>query len=675
MQDFSLPSCMKNQHVYASMLTKCVKVWMPESVEELRGCFECTEWEVFLNACNTVSEATDVVSSYISFCEDLIIPQKKVKIFPNNKPWITKSLKATLNKKKIAFQTGNKTDRKSVQKVLVKEIKEQRKVYKEKVESQFQQGNMADAWTGLKALTGQTKASNSATVVALDEQKEFSEKLNEFYCRFERDDLKDELQKVIGNLYEQLHNDCSDVSSETENYMKIEAQEVETLFRKLKTKKAVGPDNISGRILKSCASQLCNIFSQLFSWSVIDCCVPDLWKKSVICPVPKKSKPVSLNDYRPVALTSIVMKCFERLILKQIILQTASYQDPNQFAYKLNRSTDDATLTLLHNAYSHLEKTGSFVRILFIDFSSAFNTIQPHLMALKLLSYDVSPHLVLWIISFLVNRSQSVRFQQAISSVCCTSTGSPQGTVLSPVLFTLYTNDCTGNSTTPLVKYSDDSALQDLSNSHSMYCDRVNMLATWCKDNYLELNVQKTKEMLIDFRKNPQNVPDLYICGEKVERVSEYKYLGTIIDDKLNFTANTNLIYRKCQSRIFCLQKLRSLNVNTKVLQGFYRCFIEAILTFSFICWYGNLSVRSKNVLNRVVKVCSKIVGERQSSLNVLYEERAFRKAQVIVSDNSHGLSQYYELLPSGRRYRTPKFRLLRTKKSFIPMSIQFLNK
>ena len=524
---------------------------------------------------------------------------------------------------------------------------------------------MADAWKGLKTLTGQTKVSNSSAM-PFDKQQEFSQKLNEFYCRFERNDLKDKLQEVKENLQR-----CSSDINTCDTDANIDEKEVESLFSKVKVKKAVGPDNICGRLIKSCASQLSKIFSILFSWSLKDCCVPDLWKKSVICPVPKKNKPVSLNDYRPVALTSIIMKCFEKIVLKNLLVQTTPFMDSNQFAYKPNRSTDDATLTLLHNTYSHLEKAGSFVRILFIDFSSAFNTIQPHLMAQKLLSYDVSSRLVLWITSFLSNRSQSVRYQQALSSVRHTSTGSPQGTVLSPVLFTLYTNDCTGTDITPVIKYSDDSAVQDLSNCDRTYFDRVNVFASWCKENYLDLNVQKTKEMLIDFRKNPDTVPDLFINGVKVDRVHEYKYLGTVLDDKLNFTANIHNVYKKCQSRIFCLQKLRSLHVNPKILQEFYRCFVESVLTFSFICWYGSLNVKNKNVLNKVVNVCSKIVGVKQNGLNVLYERRVVRKANVIVNDRMHGLSQYYELLPSGRRYRVPKCRVLRTKNSFIPMSIQ----
>ena len=103
-----------------------------------------------------------------------------------------------------------------------------------------------------------------------------------------------------------------------------------------------------------------------------------------------------------------------------------------------------------------------------MDFSSAFNTIQPHLLVQKLLTYSVSSRLTLWLTSFLVNRFQSVRFQSVVSSLKSTSTGSPQGTVLSPVLFTIHTNDCIGSDSTLLVKYSDDTAVEDLSNSDSV---------------------------------------------------------------------------------------------------------------------------------------------------------------------------------------------------------------
>ena len=450
---------------------------------------------------------------------------------------------------------------------------------------------------------------------------------------------------------------------------------VEPLFKKINPRKACGPDNICGRVLRHCAAELSIIFSQLFSWSLRDSVVPSLWKTSIICPVPKNRSPSELNDYRPVALTSIVMKCFEKLVLKRLLSQTHLQHDPLQFAYKQNRSTDDATLTLLHNAYTHLDNSGSFVRILYIDFSSAFNTIQPHLMALKLLSLDVNPSLILWICSFLLHRSQSVRFQSMLSSCRSTSTGAPQGTVLSPVLFTLYTNDCRGTPLCPLIKYSDDSALQDLPNSHSHFLEQVLSFTLWCRENFLDLNVRKTKELVIDFRRDPPEIPDLFIDGIKVERVTHYKYLGTIIDHKLNFNDNTQAIFKKCQSRIYCMQKLRSIGVNSFILQNFYRCFIKSILTFGFLIWYSGLSEQNKNVLKKVVKVCGKIAGIEQESLDVIYKSRVLKKGSVIIKDPMHVLHKCFELLPSGRRYRSLPGKKIRTRNTFVYKAIEHFNK
>ena len=163
------------------------------------------------------------------------------------------------------------------------------------------------------------------------------------------------------------------------------------------------------------------------------------------------------------------MKCFEKVVLSRLVPRIQPHVDPLQFAYKKDRGTDDATLTLLHHAFTHLDHKGSFVRILFIDFSSAFNTVQSHVLAHKLTQAGVNAKLVLWIVNFLVERTQKVHFQSSVSSSMTTSTGSPQGTVLSLFLFTLYTNDCRGRKEAPITKYSDDSATLDLSNDDNYY--------------------------------------------------------------------------------------------------------------------------------------------------------------------------------------------------------------
>ena len=114
--------------------------------------------------------------------------------------------------------------------------------------------------------------------------------------------------------------------------------------------------------------------------------------------------------------------------------------DPLQFAYSAGKDAKDGKLFYLNKLYKHLQLPQSHVRILFADFSSAFNTIQPHILAQKLISnFSLQPDLVLWIVDFLADSCQQV-FVNMLSSVqAVTCTGSPQGCVLSLLLYILYT--------------------------------------------------------------------------------------------------------------------------------------------------------------------------------------------------------------------------------------------
>ena len=212
------------------------------------------------------------------------------------------------------------------------------------------------------------------------------------------------------------------------------------------------------------------------------------------------------------------MKCFEKIVLHHLLDLTKGMQDPFQFAYKPNRSIEDAILTLLHNTFHHKNSPKPYVRIPFADFSSAFNTIKQYYLAKKLVRLNISPKLVIWIINFLSHRKQFVRFKGVLSGQRSTSTGVPQGCVLFPVLFTLYTNDCTGTENTIFIKYSDDTAFVDLSNFIPHYIE-AGRFTTWYKINFLDLNVTKTMELLIDFRKQPPAASPITMDGEIVERV------------------------------------------------------------------------------------------------------------------------------------------------------------
>ena len=131
-----------------------------------------------------------------------------------------------------------------------------------------------------------------------------------------------------------------------------------------------------------------------------------------------------------------------------------------EFAYQTNRSADDAVALDLHYVMKHLEQSSTYARILFVDFSSAFNTIIPVKLFDKLVSLNVHPAICHWTLIYLLHRPQSVKVNNSLSKPVILNTGAPQGCVLSPFLFTLFTNDCvSGNQSVRVVKLSDGTSV------------------------------------------------------------------------------------------------------------------------------------------------------------------------------------------------------------------------
>ncbi len=384
--------------------------------------------------------------------------------------------------------------------------------------------------------------------------------------------------------------------------------------------------------------------------------------------VPKNSKPSCLNDYRPVALTSTVMKVFERLLKKHICSSIPVTLDPLQFAYRPNRSTDDAISQVLHY--------GNYVRLLFIDYSSAFNTIVPTKLAVKLSDLGLNTSLCDWIQDFLTARPQVVKVSQFTSNSTL-NLGAPQGCVLSPLLHSLYTHDCvSSHSSTSIVKFVDDTVVLGLINNddEAAYLDEVERLTSWCQDNCLSLNVSKTKELIVDFRKRQQRpYTPLMISGTPVERVSNFKYLGVNISEDLTWTTRIQTQVKKARQRLYHLRQLRKFRVSPAILKTFYSGAIESVLTQCISVWYGNSSNQDCKALQRVVRLAERISGSALPSLQVIYLKRCKSRA-VKIKDSTHPGNHLFRLLPSGKRFRSMMAKTERLRRSFFPQAIRLLN-
>ncbi|KAI3352575.1 hypothetical protein L3Q82_005511 [Scortum barcoo] len=365
--------------------------------------------------------------------------------------------------------------------------------------------------------------------------------------------------------------------------------------------------------------------------SLLQSVVPTCFKETIIVPVPKKTKILSLNDDRPVALTSTIMKCFERLVKLFITSSIPDSLDPLQFAYRPNRSTEDAIALTLHTALSHLDQRDTYVRMLFIDYSSAFNTIVPSKLVTKLRDLGLNSALCDWILNFLTGRPQAVRMGSTTSSTLTLNTGAPQGCVLSPLLYSLFTHDCVAtHSSNTIIKFAgDDTTVIGLitGDDETAYREEVRALTSWCQDNNLQLNVSKTKELIVDFRRRQreEHAP-LSINGTTVERVNSFRFLGVHISEDLTWTHHTDFITKSARQRLFFLRRLRRLNMDSRLLCRFYRCTIERILTGCITAWYSSCTALNRKALQRVVKAAQHITRTELPSMEDLYTQRCSRR-------------------------------------------------
>ncbi|KAK3513338.1 hypothetical protein QTP70_012367 [Hemibagrus guttatus] len=331
----------------------------------------------------------------------------------------------------------------------------------------------------------------------------------------------------------------------------------------------------------------------IFNRSLELCEVPPCFKHSTIIPIPKKPKITGLNDHRPVALTSVVMKSFERLVLAYLKNITGPLLDPLQFAYRAN--------------------------------SSAFNTIIPTLLQTKLTQLSVPSSICQWITSFLTDRHQLVKLGKFKSNSRTTSTGAPQGCVLSPLLFSLYTNDCT--STDPsvkLLKFADDTTVIGLiqDGDESAYRQEIEQLAAWCSRNNLELNTLKTVEMIVDFRRNTPALPPLTIMNSTVPTVESFRFLGTTISQDLKWDTHIDATIKKAQQRLYFLRQLRKFNLPQELLTHFYSAVIESVLCTSTTVWFGSATKSDIRRLQRTVRTAERIIGAPLPTLQELYTSR-----------------------------------------------------
>ncbi len=281
--------------------------------------------------------------------------------------------------------------------------------------------------------------------------------------------------------------------------------------------------------------------------------------------------------------------------------------------------------------------------MLFVDYSSAFNTIVPATLVAKLQTLGLNRSWTSW--------QAEVRWSEWATT---------------PHLLWSST----------LVKFADDTTVIGLITDidETAYREEVSTLTKWCQENLLSLNINKTKKLVVDFRRQSTEHTPISIDKTPVERVSSFKFLGVHITEDLTWSAHTDAVLKKAHQCLFFLRRLRMFGTSPSILRSFYSCTEESILTGCITAWFGNSTAGNRKALQRVVRTARHIVGGELPSLQDTYTRRCTGKAQRIMKDSSHPSHSVLSRLPSGRRLRSIRSRTSRLRDSFFPQAIRTMN-
>ncbi|KAK3574928.1 hypothetical protein QTP86_019810, partial [Hemibagrus guttatus] len=292
---------------------KVVKKWelkirvmarRPSNLKELELIAK-DEWaKIPVETCKKL-EYTTSVTSYISKCIDDVTVSKTITTCSNQKPWMTAEVRALLKSRDSAFRAGDKEA-------------------------------LRTARAKLSRATATFKTAETPGAYAL----------NDFYTWFEAQNNV-AVRKTI--------------PPPNDKVLCLSTADMKRTLCRVNPQKSAGPDNIPGTVLRECAEQLADVFTDIFNISLSSVIVPTCLKTMTIVPVPKNSTVSCLNDYCPAALTLIMMKCFKRLVMRHIKTQLPPSLDPLQFAYRPNHSTDNAITTTLHLSLTHLDNKDTYV--------------------------------------------------------------------------------------------------------------------------------------------------------------------------------------------------------------------------------------------------------------------------------------------------------------------------
>lgn len=494
------------------------------------------------------------------------VPLKTCKFRKNHYPWFTDHHRALLADRDRLYRRYRRSR-------LPSELLEYR-IARDRAHEQIEDARLEFYWVRLRGLTDQRKIWKELRHLGVvpDSKPNITnfnaEELNAHFASVSFDPAAPSLSQCLDRLGEERREDCRLGSFDFSDVLLADLSRAVDRS----TSQAIGVDDLPQIFIKtafpSIGTHLCKLFNRSLASSVF----PGRWKQSLVLALNKIPSPGCLGDFRPISLLCFLSKTLERVVYEQMVLFIDSNRllNPFQSGFRTGHSTQTALLKLTDDIRLGKDKRLLTALILF-DFSKAFDSVCHATLLSKLYRLGFSINVLKWIGSYLAGRSQAVKDNDgSLSSFLPLNKGVPQGSVLGPLLFSLFINDIAEDLDydSRHIVYADDlqvyvrGSFEDLQLTLQKLSRNAERIADWATVNKLSLNVNKTQAIVFGTPKfinrfNELDVKSIPIYNSSVPIVPSVRSLGVVLDAKLNWKEHVLYICKKANRLMYRLNHFR----------------------------------------------------------------------------------------------------------------------